>query len=201
MFSAGFRSHIKEAQMKRLFLVACFIVGPAIAEPYAQGSGGCIKSTDQSNSNEIEFGSECGGFLAAELGDTFELDFAKLRVGGELSYRWKNLHGQNGDGKATADGEKLKTTALLVNVTAFRRIYDRVQIYLLGGVGAAYLDGLGDSDWTAAWQTEGGLSWDAQNQLFVSLGYRFFEAPGIELDGNSSDPDFHGVVLGPMALT
>jgi opacity protein-like surface antigen len=182
--------------MKRMLFAACLIAVPAAAEPYAQISGGCIKSTDQSNSNEIEFGGECGGLVAAELGDTFQFDLAELQVAGELSHRWKDLHGQNGAGITTADGEELNTTALLANVTVSRSIYDRVKIYLLGGLGVAYLDGLGDTDWTAAWQTEGGLSWDARSQLSISLGYRFFEAPGVELDGNSADPDFHGVVLG-----
>ncbi len=182
--------------MKRIIVAACLIALPAFAEPHVQVSGGCVKSTDQSNSDEIEFGEECGGFVAAELGDTFQFDVAELQVAGEISHRWKDLHGQNGNGKASADGETLYLTALLANATVSRPIRGRVEIYLLGGLGVAYLDALDDTDWTLAWQAESGFRLDTGNQLSTSLGYRYFEAIDAELDGNSGTPDYHGVVLG-----
>jgi len=182
--------------MMRAFLVACLMATPCVAEPYQQVSGGCIKSTDQENSDEIEFGSECGGLLAWELGNTFEYDGFDFQVAGEVTYRWKDLHGQNGNGKRSADGETLHVGSVLANGGASLPLLEWIDIYLLGGLGFAYLNGLGDDDWAPAWQVESGFRIDAWERFSASLGYRYFEVDDVELDGNESTPDFHGVVLG-----
>ena len=169
----------------------------AAADPYAQISGGCILSSDLSNGDELEFGAECGAMLGAEGGYSFDLAKSlSVDTGLEAAHRWKSLHGQNGKVKATADGNTLHLTSLMVNGRLRYEIYGPVSVYGEGGFGGAHLRGLDDFTFTPAWQVGAGLSFDVLENLSINAGYRHFEILDAELDGNRTDADFHGAVVG-----
>lgn len=172
------------------------VAGQARSAPYLQGSGGCVLSGQKSNDDEIEFGAECGGLVALEGGHVFETPYLDVELGLEGAWRFKDLHGQNGRGKATADGNELHVYSALGGVRLTREVYGPLSIYAQGAAGGALLDGFGDSDLAPAWQVEGGLRVEVWESLAVNAGYRRFETLGAELDGNRGDLDFHGPVIG-----
>ncbi len=161
---------------------------------YVQGGGGCILSNQISNNDEIEFGSECGVLAAAEGGYTFDLSWLAVSLGGEAAHRAKELHGQNGHRKSTADGNTLHATSLAINARTERRVWGLVTVYGMAGVGAAYASGLGDSDVVPMIQAEGGLYYAFTDQISAGVGYRHAWFPGVRLDGNDEDLDFGGAV-------
>lgn len=184
-----------------LVLIAIALVllptGRAKADPYAQVMGGCIWSSDQSNEDELEFGSECGAMVGAEGGYTFDLAGSlQADAGLEAAHRWKNLHGQNGRHKQTADGETLHLTSLMVNGRLRYEIYGPVSIYAEGGAGGAHLRGLDDFTFAPAWQVGAGLNFAVLDNLSINAGYRHFEILDTELDGNQTGADFHGAIIG-----
>ena len=162
---------------------------------YVQAGGGCIKSDQQSNSSELEFGSECGALAAAEGGYTYDLNWLALSVGGEAAIRYQAMHGQNGVREdTTADGEDFRAVSLAVNVRLERHVWGPVTVYGMGGLGGAHVDGLGDSDIALLVQGEGGLRFDVTDHLALGAGYRAALLPNVELSGNSGDLGFHGAV-------
>ena len=177
-----------------IIIGVCAFVGQAWADPYALAGGGCIKSTQQSNSDEIEFGSECGGLAFGEGGYTFDQGWAEISLGGEIAHRFKDLHGQNNGSKQTADGETLHITSIGVNARIQRNVIWALDIYGLAGFGGGYATGLDDSDFVPIAQGEAGLSLGLTDNLSIGGGYRFAKAFGLNLDGNSGNPDFHGAV-------
>lgn len=88
-----------------IIAVAAF-VGQARSDPYLRVTGGCVWSSDQSNEDQLEFGSECGGLGTAEAGYRFDLPTQVVFDAGlEAAHRVKPIHGQNAGGKMTADHE------------------------------------------------------------------------------------------------
>ena len=175
------------------------LVGQAWSDPYARVSGGCIWSADRSNNDELEFGSECGALASAEAGYRFELGAPlALDAGLEAAHRVKPIHGQNGRRKMTADHEDpLHLTSVMVNGRLAYRLFDGpVSLYGEGGFGGARLEGLDDVALTPAWQVGAGLEFDIWAGLSAHAGYRHFEILDTALDGNRTDADFHGAVLG-----
>ena len=180
-----------------LIIAACAFVGQcnmAHAGPYAQLGGGCIWADQQSNQDEIEFGSECGGLVAAEGGYSFDLSWLAVSLGGEAAHRFKALHGQNGHGKSTADGNTLHATSLAINLRAERHVWGPVSLYGMAGGGGAYVRGLGDSDLVPLVQGEGGLLFAITENVTAGAGYRAAYLPGVELSGNQEDLSFRGAV-------
>ena len=181
-------------------IFAAAFVGQAKSDPYVQVSGGCIKSSDQSNDDDLEFGSECGALGAAEVGYGLDLLPAlTLSAGLEAAHRVQAMHGQNGGHRrATADHEDpLHLTSVMANGRLSYRLFDSpVSVYGEGGFGGAYLAGLGDAALAPAWQVGGGLQFDIWAGLSAHAGYRHFEILETELDGNRSSADFHGAVVG-----
>lgn len=174
-------------------------VKEAEADPYVRATGGCIWSSDQSNDDELEFGSECGALVSAEGGYRFNLtnDLA-LDAGLEAAHRVKALHGQNGKVRDTsADGETLNLTSLMVNVRPSFRLFDSpVSLYGEAGAGGAHLRGLDNFDLAPAWQLGAGVEVDIWEGLSAHAGYRHFEILDAKLDGNRTGADFHGAVVG-----
>ena len=170
----------------------------ALAEPYALIHGGPIESGQQSNNDEIEFGSEVGGFVGAEGGYLFDLDRLGISVGLEASHRWKDLHGQNGSKcdqrSCSADGETLHLTALMINARTEYRVAWIMSLYGMVGAGGAYADGLGNSDIVPIAQGEAGLLLSFTDSLSAGAGYRHARAFDVSLDGNSGSLDFYGPV-------
>lgn len=184
----------KIAIISAAFVGVCAFAGQALSEPYLQGTGGCIWSGQQSNKDEIEFGSECGGLIAAEGGFRWDLGLATVSLGGEAAHRFKALHGQNGHGKSTADGNTLHATSLAINARAERHVWGPVGVYGMAGAGGAYVRGLGDSDLVPLVQGEGGLLLSITERITAGAGYRAAYLPGVDLDGNQEDLSFHGAV-------
>ncbi|MCG8595661.1 MAG: outer membrane beta-barrel protein [Kiloniellales bacterium] len=182
------------------FIIAlAAFVGQARSDPYLRVTGGCIWSSDQSNQDQLEFGSECGGLGTAEAGYRFDLP-ARIAfdAGLEAAHRVKPIHGQNARGRATADHEDpLHLTSVMVNGRLSYRLFDGpVSVYGEGGFGGAHLKGLDDVALTPAWQVGGGLEFDIWAGLSAHAGYRHFEILETELDGNRTGADFHGAVVG-----
>lgn len=175
--------------------VEAWLSKQAHADPYAQLGGGCIWADQQSNQDEIEFGSECGGLVAAEGGFRWDLGLATVSLGGEAAHRFSALHGQNGVRYSTsADGNTLHATSLAINARAERHVWGPVSVYGMAGAGGAYVRGLGDSDLVPLAQGEGGLSFSITENITAGAGYRAAYLPGVELDGNQEDLSFRGAV-------
>ncbi len=184
----------KIAIISATFVGVCAFTGQAWSDPYAQIGGGCIWADQQSNQDEIEFGSECGGLVAAEGGFRWDLGLATVSLGGEAAHRFKELHGRNGHGKSTADGNTLHATSLAINARAERHIWGPVSVYGMAGGGGAYVNGLSDSDLVPLVQGEGGLVLSITENISVGAGYRAAYLPGVDLDGNQEDLSFRGAV-------
>ena len=198
--------------MKELYIIAFFLLSIAFAaamtscssrsvnaEPYALINGGPIWSEQQSNSDEIEFGSEPDGAVGVEGGYIFGLGPLDVSLGLEAAHHWKDLHGANGSNCTTqrscsADGETLHLTTVTINVRTERVIYWRLGLYGLIGGGGGYADGLGDSDVVSFAKGEAGILLAIDDNIAAGAGYRHSRAFNVDLDGNSSDLDFYGPV-------
>jgi len=184
--------------MKTFLVVALVMITPATAHAedwYVVGVGGGVVSSQTSNADEIEFGSEFGYMVGVEGGYAWEAGQFTFSVGPELSYTEKALHGQNGHGKMSADGNDLRAVSGMLNAQAAYRVYTPFSVYALGGLGGAGLWGLGDSDMVPAWQVEGGLALDLSTSVQIMAGYRYKWQGEACLDDNCGDMDLQGPML------
>lgn len=163
------------------------------AKPYVMGGGGCSYSLEQSNNDEIEFGSECGFWGSLEVGYSWNLDeSSNVSLGGEILHIGKNLHGQNGRSKQSADGNRLNLSTISIIGRYEKLIYGPISIYAMAGFGSGWARGLNDTDFIPVLQGEGGLAFDLAEGLDIGGGYRIMKTFGLDLDGNSGDPTFYG---------
>ena len=174
---------------------------PADAEPYLQAAGGCIETSDTTNSDELEFGNECGAVGLVEAGWRVDRQTWAIDAGVELGYRQQDLHGQNKGGdragaRRSADGETFRLGSAMLNLRFCTTVYGPVEVCSLVGAGGAYANGLDDHDATGAWQTGAELAWRVTEAWSVQAGYRYFKLLPFDLDGNRSKADFHGALVG-----
>ena len=178
----------------------------AHAGPYALVNGGPMWAEQQSNSDEIEFGSEANGAVGVEGGWAWDLDLATVSLGAEAAHHWKDLHGANGSDcttqrSCTADGETLHLTTVTINARAERVLYWRLGVYGMVGAGGGYADGLGDSDVVPFVQGEAGVMVEISDSVTAGAGFRASRAFDVCLDSNCGSLDFRGpVVWGRMEL-
>lgn len=166
-------------------------------EAYVGIKGGCSLPLARSNNDEIEFGSECGAFGALSYGTRVKtFDNLELYAEAEVLAAWNQLHGKNGQGELSADGDDWFETALMFNGVVKHKILDPVSFYALAGVGLARVTGFDDNMATLALQGEAGLSIEATETINVLTGYRYHQTINVELDNQKGAPNFHMIFIG-----
>ena len=137
--------------MRKLLIPLLLIPLTANAD-YLITSAGCVTSGQQSNYDEIEFGSECGGQLAVEFGRYHDVsNWLKAGIGVELSVLGKDLHGKNPtiEEKASADGNQYYQTSMGLNARLVTTIDFPINAYVAGGFGSGYVKAYGEKDFVS----------------------------------------------------
>jgi opacity protein-like surface antigen len=174
---------------------------------YVGVGGGANFWTEQSNSADLESGSEAGFIGAVDAG----IRYGKGRLGIELSGRRDEVHGINGDRNrgsdglclyrdpfqerclASGDGNTLYSLTLHGIATYEPVVWYGLRPYALVGVGVTVLHGraedvdrgrpeLDDTALTPSGQVGLGIAYQLSPRVDLDLGWRYLHARETELD-------------------
>jgi opacity protein-like surface antigen len=152
---------------------------------------------------DLDTGFVIGGAVGRRINDTF-------RVEGELSYaRYKASDysysfpaEEPGSGPASGN---LSATYLLANVWADVAHFGEANLYVGGGIGAAYVTadtrfdgedyGYGPGGWGFAGQVGAGVTYAVTQNIDLDFGYRFKAVTAVDLDDNDGGGTYENAKL------
>lgn len=176
------------------FLLALLTpIAAVAADPYAFVEGGVVFSPDRSNNDEVEFGDEAGGSLAAGIGQRYSLsDRWRIGVEGQVIGQGIPLHGRNDKRHATADGRYFWLAGLTANAWPEYRLNDRWSLYGGGGAGPSVITAFGSSAPTVLVIGGAGARFEASDDLILDLGGRYYWTAPATVNGAKSTYDSFG---------
>lgn len=201
-------------------LVATFVAAAAASaqiqtRPYLGIQGGTYLWPAYSNRDQVEADTAPGFAWAVVGGVALEADRAESpraprisrslrRLGArlelEVGQRFSPIHGINdGVEQRTGDGNVLRATSAHVNLWPSIRLTGAWRLYVGGGGGGTWIQGLGSDKRVWSVQTGLGVLFEIPVEtlpLRLDLGWRSFFANSTNLRGALADFDAHGGVLG-----
>jgi opacity protein-like surface antigen len=174
--------------------------GPAETESYVAVEGGAQFWPNTSNHDELEAGDEAGMMFGAAVGTRTQVPGIASRVELEATHRENDIHGRNGPGcnrsRCSADDlhdNVLQGTSVMANAWPELPVTEDLSAYAGGGVGGAYVTGLGDEVFTPVAQVGAGVTmrFDA---FEADVGYRYWSTAPLELDRQDGRYHTHGPV-------
>ncbi len=161
------------------------VMGQAYGEPYVSMGAGGIESTNQSNDDATEFGSDPWFGVHLEGGDDAVVSTGPvdLGVGVEATLIPEMpLHGRNtGKGDAnhhSADGETITMGSGMVVVEPQVHLWDGARAYIVGGGGVGVADGVGP-----AYQGGVGVKQEVTDGVVVDASFRYRNINGLGFVG------------------
>src|SRR4051794_14568516 len=153
-FGLTFRS-LPLALGAALTVSGCATVPDEMTERYVAVEGGAQFWPDTSNHDELEAGREAGVMFGAAVGTRAQVHGIASRVEIEATHRENDIHGRNGPGcnetSCSADhlhDNVLQGTSVMINAWPELPVTEDLSFYAGGGVGGAYVTGLGDEAFT-----------------------------------------------------
>lgn len=159
----------------------------------------------QSNTDELESGSEPGYFGSIALGREINNGF---RFEGELSYRRSKVHGINHPDqglKSSGDGNVLAGIGLFVNGSYEFYRSSMFRPYAMAGIGALQLevfdDGgannpINDDKFTYGIQVGAGARYKLNDAIDLSFNARYLKSDSVKLQGLKTEFDTFSLVIG-----
>lgn len=176
-----------------MLMIASVPAAAAASDWYAFAEAGTMWSFRRSNHDEVEFGDEPGGSIAAGLGRRYSLDNRwRLAAEGQLIGQVIPLHGRNDKREATADGREFWLAGVTVNGWPEYALSDRCSLYAGGGLGPAIIAAFGSSTTTLLAIAGVGVRLQANDELTLDLGGRYYWTAPADLEGARSEYDSFG---------
>lgn len=160
----------------------------ALAEPYVSAGIGGVKSTNTSNDDAVEFGTDPWFSMNAAVGDDALVTVAPIDLGAEVEMMvvpGMPQHGQNsGKGDAnhrTADGQSVTALSAMINVEPQVHLWDGVRAYIVAGGGVGYgSSGVGAGP---AYQGGIGVKYDVTEDAVADFSFRYRNINGLGFVG------------------
>lgn len=209
--------YIKTRQSFVIVITALFAscilgMGVAIAEPSRIYFAGYLGLSHFGNQDFSDGESGTSGHIKTKKAPNFAGALGlrlndNIRLEGEVSYRKTGISGLEIDnaGSFQAGGD-LKSWTGLLNVYYDFNTHSKFTPYLSGGLGFSHVAGdfsggggtgsFNDEAYGLAWQAGAGLKYRPDDDIAYTLGYRYLDTVGLEMNGVDLDHSGHEFRVG-----
>ena len=184
----------------------CSVFGayePAFAEDTVSGylslQGGAPKCHANSNSDEIERGSERGWSVGLDGVCGCLCTTGSARIDLDLANSRNNLHGLNGNGMRQSadhmDDNVLNVTSGMVTDAPEVEVYGPISAFGVAGAGVARLAAFGDADWAFAYKFGAGLVGEISEPWSLRASYQWLRTASADINDYEAKGDLAGPVV------